>query len=205
MRAAYLIIGIVGLNICLLQGQEQLWEQHLLAGRNLRAQALYKEAEQEYLAAVRAAEAFGAEDPRLAKSWNNVAAVYQDQGRYSEAESLYRKAAAVWERTQEQADLAACLNNLAAIERLLGRNRESEALYLRSIAIRERALPPAHPDLAITWNNLGELYLTLGRYEEAEAFIRRALDAREKTLGPDHKDLAPMLGNLGLLFRAVGR
>src|SRR6266481_2572203 len=64
----WLIIGITGLNICLLPGQEEAWEQHLMNGRKLRTQALYKEAEKEYLAAVGSAEAFGPEDTRLARA-----------------------------------------------------------------------------------------------------------------------------------------
>src|SRR5205807_7958469 len=134
-----LIIGILGLNISLLSALDLIWEQHLAKARSLRARAMYKEAEQEYLAAVKEAEAFGPEDPRLARSWNNLAANYQDQGRYLEAEALYRRAIAQWERTlgPEHEDVGACLNNLAVVERALGREKEAESLYLRAIAIRE--------------------------------------------------------------------
>src|SRR6266568_8371275 len=109
-----LIIGILGLNICFLGAQEASWEEYLTSGRKLRAQAKYMEAEKEYLAGVQAAEAFGPEDPRLARSWNNLATLYQDQGRYAEAEALYRRAAAIWERSlgPGQEDLGACLSNL---------------------------------------------------------------------------------------------
>ncbi len=175
----WLIIGITGLNICLLPGQEEAWEQHLMNGRKLRTQALYKEAEKEYLAAVGAAEAFGPEDTRLARARNNLAALYQDQGRYTEAETLYRQAAATWERGPEAeiADLSVCLNNLAAVEHSLGRNKEAEALYLRSIAMREKSPSADAADVAAGWNNLGELYLSTGRYREAEALLRRSLAA----------------------------
>src|SRR5260370_19392756 len=199
----WLIIGITGLNICFLQGQEQAWEQHLLNGRKLRARALYKEAEKEYAAAVEAAKAFGPEDLRLARARNNLAALYQDQGRYPEAETLYRQAAAAWERgpESESLDLSVCLNNLAAVEHLLGRNKEAESLYLRSMAIREKSQAPDDPDVAAGWNNLGELYLSMGRHREAEELLRRALAAREKALGPDDPGLARILGTLGLLCR----
>src|SRR5262249_54733017 len=112
-----LIIGIIGLNICLLPGQESLWEQHLAKGRQFRAQGSYKEAEAEYLAAVQAASVFGPESPKLARCWNNLGALYQDQGRYDEAEKLYRQATAVWERAPgSMEDLAATLNNLGVVE-----------------------------------------------------------------------------------------
>ena len=172
----WLIIGIAGLNICLLNGQEPLLEQHLAKGRKLRAQALYKEAETEYLAAVQAALVLGPENPKLARCWNNLGALYQDQGRYTEAEALYRQAAAVWERAPGfEEDLAACLNNLAVAERAQGRHKEAESVFLRAIGIMEKSLPPDHPSLPSSWNNLGELYLGTGRFQEAEPLLRRAL------------------------------
>ena len=52
------LIGFLGLNICYLAGQEQdSWERHLQTARKLHAQALYKDAEKEYLAAIQDAEA----------------------------------------------------------------------------------------------------------------------------------------------------
>src|SRR5262249_47375257 len=108
----WLIIGILGLNISLLSGQDSLWEQHLAKARKLRADAHYKEAETEYLAAVEAAQAFGAGHPKMARSLNNLAALYQDQGRYAEAETLYQRATAIWERNPgSEEDLAAGFNN----------------------------------------------------------------------------------------------
>src|SRR5437763_281214 len=102
-----LIIGIAGLNIfcCniyLLQGQtvqgqtvqgktvhgQTAWEQHLIEGRKLRAQGLYAQAEKEYLAALDEASVFGQQDPRLARTTNNLAGLYQDQGRFADAEKL---------------------------------------------------------------------------------------------------------------------
>ena len=67
MYRVWLLIGIYGLNIFNLAGQE---------------------VEQGYLAAVRAAESFGPDDLRLAKAWNNLGTFYQGRGRYDEAEAL---------------------------------------------------------------------------------------------------------------------
>ena len=55
----YCLIGFLGLNICCLAGQENSWERHLEAARKLHAQALYKDAEKEYLAALQDADALG--------------------------------------------------------------------------------------------------------------------------------------------------
>src|ERR1700730_48302 len=120
------LIGFVGLNICLLAGQEDSWERHISSARNLHAQALYKEAEKEYQAALRDAEAFGPEDTRWARTWNNLATIYKDQGRYVEAETLFRRAVAFLERLgPETQDLSFYWNNLAALYQEQGRYAEA--------------------------------------------------------------------------------
>src|SRR5947209_15904870 len=138
------VIGFLGLNICLSAGQDESWEQHLRSAMKLRTQTLYKDAEKEYLVAIKEAEAFGPSDTRLAKSWNNLAALYQELGRYGDAESFFLRAAALWERElgPDSQDLASCLNNLAAVYRDQGRYPEAESLYLRSLSMRENNLPP---------------------------------------------------------------
>src|SRR5205814_2096659 len=85
------------------------WEQHLIEGRKLRAQGLYAQAEKEYLAALDEASVFGQQDPRLARTTNNLAGLYQDQGRFADAEKLFRKSAAIWEANPDQSlDLSVC-------------------------------------------------------------------------------------------------
>jgi tetratricopeptide (TPR) repeat protein len=53
-----------------------------------------------------AREKFGDEHPSVATSFNNLARLYQAQGRYSEAEPLYQQALALyakiaWRRTSQ--------------------------------------------------------------------------------------------------------
>ena len=201
-----LLIGIYGLNLCYLPGQELSWEDHAAAGGRLRAQAHYKEAEQEYLASMRAAEAFGPTDVRLAKTWTSLAGLYQERGRYDEAASLYRRAAPVYERElgPEDPNFAACLSNLAMAERWLGRHKEAEELYLRAIAILEKQ-PVVNPILHVVRSNLGEFYQSRGRYKEAEPLLLRALAARREVLGSNHPDLALIMGNIGALRRSEGQ
>ncbi len=53
----------------------------------------YVEAGRWFDAAVKRAESFGAQDPRLATSLNGLAEIYRAQGRYTEAASLSRPGA----------------------------------------------------------------------------------------------------------------
>ncbi len=73
--------------------------------------------------------------------------LYYDQGRYAEAEPLYRRSLAIREKAlgPDHPDTAVSLNNLALLYGNQGRYAEAEPLYQRSLAIREKALGPDHP------------------------------------------------------------
>jgi tetratricopeptide (TPR) repeat protein len=90
-----------GLILCFLipsrtVAEDNLWQKAFDEGKQLREQGRYAEAEKAHLLAVAEAEKFGPEDRRVAASLNNLAALYYDTGRLSEAESLYRRALALW-------------------------------------------------------------------------------------------------------------
>ena len=106
----------------------------------------------------------------------------QRQGRYAEAEPLYRRSLEIKEKQlgPDHPDVAGSLNNLAILYADQGRYAEAEPLYRRSLKIREAKLGPDHPDVAASLNNLAILYQSQGRYAEAEPLYRRSLKIREK-------------------------
>ena len=77
----------------------------------------------------------------MAQSLNNLAAVYQAQGRYAEGESLYQRSLAINEKTlgPEHSNVAAVLKNYAALLRQTGRDGEAAELEARAKAIREKS------------------------------------------------------------------
>ncbi len=95
-----------------------------------------------FLAALKEAEKFGEQDPRLATSLNNMAELYRIRGEYAEAELLIQRALAIREKAlgPEHPYVAPSLNNLAALYRDQGKYAEAEPLYQRALAIREKAL-----------------------------------------------------------------
>ena len=76
----------------------------------------------------------------MATSLNNLAALYQAQGKYGEAEPLYQRALAIWEKAlgPEHPDVATSLNNLAGLYYAQGKYEEAEPLYQRALAIWKR-------------------------------------------------------------------
>ena len=89
-------------------------------------------------------------------SVNNLAGLYQAQGRYGEAEPLFsarsRPASAC--SGQEHPDTLTSVNNLAALYQAQGRYGEAEPLYKRALEAYERVLGREHPDTLTSVNNL---------------------------------------------------
>ena len=67
--------------------------------------------------------------------------MYREQGRFAEAEPLYRRALAAQERAlgPDHPDVGTSLNELAGLYQALGRTAEAEQLMKRALAIREKA------------------------------------------------------------------
>ena len=138
---------------------------------------------------------------------NNLAELYRVQGKYRQAEPLYKRAQAIWEKAlgPEHPNVALGLNNLALLYHAQGQYEQAEPLLKRAQAIREKALGPEHPDVAQGLNNLAGLYDAQGQYEQAELLWKRALAICEQQLGPEHPNVALGLNNLALLYDAQGQ
>ncbi len=158
------------------------WQSYMAAGGKAYQQSNYPEAEKQWAAAVKEAEGFGPQDPRLATSLNNLAALYHDQGRYAEAEPLYKRSQAIWEKTlgPDHPDVAPSLNNLALLYYNQGRYAEAEPLNKRALAIVEKALGPDHPHVATNLMNYAALLRKTGRSAQAAKMEARAEAIRVK-------------------------
>ena len=145
--------------------------------------------------------------PTSRLSLNNLAELYRAQGRYAEAEPLYKRSLAIKEKAlgPEHPDVAKVLNNLAFLYDNQGRYADAESVYRRALAISEKALGPEHPLVANSLNNLALLYRNQGRYADAEPLYKRSLAIFEKALGPDHPNVAASLNNLANLYKDQGR
>jgi tetratricopeptide (TPR) repeat protein len=149
----------------------------------------------------------GNEDPQFAFSLNQLACLYDSQGKYKVAEPLYLRSLSIWEQQlgENHPAVAAILNNLAILYNSQGKYKVAEPLYLRSLSISEEQLGEDHPDVAQSLNNLAELYHKQGKYNEAETLLLRSLSISEKQLGEDHPDVATILNNLAGLYNSQGK
>ncbi len=92
------------------------------------------------MAALKEAEKFGEQDPRFATSLNNLAALYRAQGKYAQAEPLYRRSLAIVEKAlgPEHPQVAQSLENYAALLHKLNRDAEADKMEARAQAIRAK-------------------------------------------------------------------
>ena len=149
----------------------------------------------------------GSDHPDVAKSLNNLAALYVEKGRFAEAEPLYQRSLAILEKVRgpENPDVASILDNLGNLYRAQGRYAEAETLVRRALAIRENAFGSEDPNIAKSLNNLASLAFAQGHYADAEPLFQRSLAIWEKALGTDHPEVANTLSNLAVLYDAEGR
>ena len=151
-------------------------------------------------------KAVGLDSPDIAPEMNNLAALYQRQGRYAEAEPLFKRALANAERRGPgHPDVGRQLNNLATLYEKQDRHADAEPLFRRALAIYQKAAGPEHPAVATLLSNLGEVLKVEGRYDEAEPLIKRSLAIHEKAQGHDHQDTARSLNNQADLYQREHR
>jgi tetratricopeptide (TPR) repeat protein len=143
----------------------------------------------------------------LATSLHNIGLLYYDQGRYSEAEPLYKQALELRKHLfgEEDLDVAQSLNNLAELYQDQGRYQEAELLYQQALELRKRLLGDNHPDFAMSLGNLAELYRSIGRYTQAEPLYLQALELTKRLLGDNHPNFALLLNNVALFYYSQGR
>ncbi len=79
----------------------------------------------------------------MAINLNDLASLYQDQGKYTEAEPLYKRSLAIYERVlgPEHSHVATSLENYAALLRKTGRVGEAARMETRAKKMRTK-----HPE-----------------------------------------------------------
>ncbi|AKE64763.1 hypothetical protein MYAER_2419 [Microcystis aeruginosa NIES-2549] len=97
--------------------------------------------------------------PNITENLNNLAKLYQSQGRYEEAETLFLQALELRKQLlgDKHPDVSSSLNGLAKLYDSQGKYEEAEPLYLQALAIAEQALGENHPTTVNIRENLQTL------------------------------------------------
>jgi CHAT domain-containing protein/tetratricopeptide (TPR) repeat protein len=150
---------------------------------------------------------FGKIDQDTLTSISKLALLYQSQGRYGEAEPLYKLSLQLREELlgPNHPSTLTSINNLAELYRLQGRYDEAEPLHKRCLQLCEEFLGPNNQLTLTSINNLALLYESQGRYDEAEPLFIRCLQGIEKILGPKHPKTLFSINNLATLYEYQGK
>ncbi len=142
-----------------------------------------------------------------ARSLQNCAYLYQEMGRFKDAEPFYLQAKEIFKAQlgENHPDYAQSLNNLGELYREMGRFTNAERLLLQAIAIWKTSLGENHFDYANILNNLGVLYYAMKRFAKAEPLFLQAMTIRKAQLGENHPHYAQSLNNLATLYQAMKR
>jgi tetratricopeptide (TPR) repeat protein len=145
----------------------------------------------------------GTGSPHLALASTSLAEVYEEEGKYSESEALYRRALTIQEAqlSPDDADLGRTLGGLADVRYKQGNSSEAASLRIRSMAILEKAGPSQTTSEAVLLIERGQSRAAAGKYKEAESLYKQAIEADEAKYGPDHPKVADDLNFLAKLYR----
>lgn len=166
------------------------WENASAKASEAVQQGRYAEAETLWESALKDAESFQPEDPRLVVSLNNLAQLYDDRKKYAGAEPLYQRLLAIDEKTlgPDHPDVATILYRLAKLYQAQGKYAEAEPLYQRALAIRDGVLGPSHPDVVVILESYAALLRDTNRTDDTARLIEARIKAHQ---GKGTLDICP--------------
>jgi tetratricopeptide (TPR) repeat protein len=152
-------------------------------------------------------QAFGEDHPDTATAMQNLAVLFAQTGKASQAEPLFAKALEVRRRVLgEEAPLTlSSLSSLASLYRVEGKYQQAEAISLRAIAIRSRVLGENHRDTAMSMHNLAVLYGLEGKYAAGERLETKAQETFRMVLGEENPVTLLSTNNLAVLYQEEGK
>ena len=144
--------------------------------------------------------------PSLSRACHQLGLLYWSQGKMKEAEDMYLRALAGYEKAwgSEHTTLHT-VNNLGLLYWDQGKMKQAEDMYLRALAGKKKAWGSKHTSTLDTINNLGNLYSNQGKMKEAEDMYLRALAGKEKVWGSEHTSTLDTINNLGVLYKNQGK
>jgi len=109
---------------------------------------------------------------------NNLALLYTDLGRFSEAEKLFKDAIALRKKMlgENHPEFAQSINGLGILFYNMGRFNDAENYYKTALKIIREKYSEKHISYAIYTNNLALLYNDMGRFEEAEKLYKKSIN-----------------------------
>ena len=148
------------------------------------------------------------EHPNTISSVENTAVQLYNQGDYSGAKVLFRRALSAYENVYgpEHPEAILAAGNLALV---LGEEKsdlsESESLCRRALTGFEKVFGPEHPYTIRFIKNHADQLFKQGSYSGAEASLRRILPASEKIFGNEDQVTLDIINKLAMTLKRSNR
>jgi CHAT domain-containing protein len=152
-------------------------------------------------------EVLGEKHPNTLGNLSNLAGIYQDLWRLSEALLLSEKAYRLRKEVlgEKHPDTLTSLINLALIYQIIGRLSEALPLYEKGYRLYKEVLGEKHPETITSLINLAAIYKDLWRLSEALPLFEKGHRLRKEVLGEKHPETFRSLNNLVFIYQATGR
>mmetsp|Transcript_3622 Transcript_3622/g.3985 ORF Transcript_3622/g.3985 Transcript_3622/m.3985 type:complete len:545 (+) Transcript_3622:41-1675(+) len=129
---------------------------------------------------------------------NNLAILYQNQGEYRKALTLYEECLIT------HPDNLSVINNLATLYINQGERQKALPLFEESLRLRIVGSGEDHPNTLSATSNLANLYDDVGEYGKALPLFETCLKMRKVKLGEDHADTLSSMNNLANVYDNQG-
>ncbi len=169
-----------------------------------QAQGEYALAESLYTEALQIDQRAAVEEITIAADLNNIAAIHLMQGRFDEADSLFKIVLDIRQRVlgPRHPNVVETLNNRAFVLQKSEHFDEAESMFRTALEINREIFDDKHPRVVDATMNLGLLLKTAGKLDEAETLYREGLALHGEIYGNSHPNIATDLHNLGALLKA---
>jgi tetratricopeptide (TPR) repeat protein len=184
------------------------------AWKNLVMKALYEasakdlsKSEQTFQQALKEAERFGPEDPRVGTTLNSLGLVYREEKKYADAENSYRKALGILQKAygNDSIDVANVSYNIATALFDQGHQPAAMPFLQRTLVTYENILGSTSLKTASVLCMMGDVHRLAKEYQAAEAPLHRCADIREANGGMQTNEMADALHSLALTYAGEGK
>lgn len=164
------------------------------------------------------------DDLKMVAALNDLAALYQIQNRYKDAEFLYKRIVEIdkeiiiknntskkkrakedsGKESLDKQDLNLIRHqvNLANFLQTQSRYAEAEPLLIEAVGMARKGLPEIHLELVKPLQSLANLYEAIGNYSEAEPLLKEVLTIAKKK---NHVSKPSAFSNLAEFYHSQGR
>ena len=145
--------------------------------------------------------------PATLMAMDNLAEVYEKQGRLAEAEALHKQALETSRKALGETHPSTLhfLRNLAAQYEEEERLGDAEQLFNQALEGSRKEFGEGHPETLDAVERLAGVYRKEKRLTDAKRLFERSFEGRRKALGDAHPDTINAMNNLAGIYHLEGR